>query len=96
MVLGTVKIGRCTPSQVCGVASMTITFNGEAGQGKIGACVTKGSCSDSAGCQLANQYSPSGALSQECKVLYIKLVRFCFVVCPSILFSHQVKYLSFM
>ena len=81
---------------MCGVATMNITFNGEAGQGKIGTCVTKGSCSDSVGCQLANQYLPFGALSQECKVLHIKLVCFCFVVCHSILFSHEVKYLSFM
>ena len=88
LVLGTVKNERCTYSQVCGVATMHITFNGEVGQGKIGACVRKGKCPDSVGCQLTNQYLPFGALSQECTVLYIKLVCFCFVVCHSILFSH--------
>lgn len=72
LVLSTVKNERCTSSQVCGVATMNITFYGEAGQGKIGACITKDSCSDSAGCQLAIQYLPTGVLSQECKVLYIK------------------------
>ena len=96
LVLGAVKNERCTSSQVCGIATMTITFNGEAGQGKIGACVAKSSCSDSAGCQLAIRYLPSGTLSQECKVLYIKSVCFCFVVCPSLLFSHEIKYLSFI
>ena len=96
LALSNVKNERCASSQVCGVATINITFHGEAGQRKIGACVTKDRCSDSAGCQLAYQYLPNGTLSQECKVLYIKLVCFCFVVCPSILFSHEVIYLSFM
>ena len=77
-VLCTVKNERCTSSHVCGVTTMNIKFNGEAGQGKIGTCVTKNSCSDSAGCQLATQYLPPGVLSQECKVLYIKTSLFLY------------------
>ena len=53
LLLRTVKNERCTSSQVCGIATINITFYGEAGQGKIGACVTNNSCSDAVGCQLA-------------------------------------------
>ena len=85
-VLGTVKNERCTSSHVCGITTMNITFNGEAGQGKIGTCVTKNCCSDSAGCQLATQYLPPGVLSQECKALYIK----------TSLFLHCCVYFNFL
>ena len=86
-VLGTVKNEKCTSSHVYGVTTINITFNGEPGQGKIGTSVTKNSCSDSAGCQLATQYLPPGVLSQECKILYIKTSLFCIIACLSLFFS---------
>ena len=72
LVLNSVKTEKCTSSQVCGVATMKVTYRGETGQGKIGTCVTKNRCSDTAECQLVTQNLPPGVSSQECKVLYIK------------------------
>ena len=59
----------CTASQLCAVATIKGTYHGNLGQMKLGACVSKDNCSDTAGCNLALRYLPSGATSQECKVL---------------------------
>ena len=59
----------CTTSQLCAVATIKGTYHGKLGQMKLGACVSKDSCSDTAGCNLALANLPSGATSQECKVL---------------------------
>ena len=71
-VLNSVKTEKCASPQVCGVATMKVTYRGESGQGRIGTCVTKNCCSDAAACQLVTQNLPPGVSFQECKVLYIK------------------------
>ena len=79
-VLNSVKTEKYTSSQVCGIATMKVIYRGENGQGKIGSCVTKNRCSDTAGCQLVTQNLPPGVSSQECKVLYTKYSLFSFFV----------------
>ena len=61
----------CASQEICGVATMTITYLGKTGKGKLGKCVPRSFCSDGAGCQLALKYLPTGVLSQGCKVWYI-------------------------
>ena len=61
----------CQPSEVCSIATMKIKYLNETGQSKFGTCVPIGSCSNTAGCQLAIVNLPSDVISQECKVLYI-------------------------
>ena len=56
---------------MCSVATMKIKYLNETGQSKFGTCVPSGSCSNTAGCQLAIVNLPSDVISQECKVLYI-------------------------
>ena len=80
-VLNSVKTGKCTSSQACGVAIMKVTYRGETGQVKIGICVTKNRCSDTGGCQLVTQNLPPGVSSLECKVLYIKNILSSFFLC---------------
>ena len=77
-VLNSVKTEKYTSSQVCGIATMKVIYRGENGQGKIGSCVTKNRCFDTAGCQLVTQNLPPGVSSQECKVLYTKYSLFSF------------------
>ena len=62
---------KCLPQQVCGVATMAITYLGETGKGKLGSCISISYCSGTIGCQLALKFLPSGVSSQGCKVLHI-------------------------
>ena len=66
----------CQHSEVCGVATITIKYNGEKGQVKIGSCVPKILCSNTTGCQFAIANLPSGVSSEECKVLYVLYILF--------------------
>ena len=61
----------CPMSEVCGVATLTIKYLGETGQGKLGSCVPNMTCSNTNGCQLAIANLPPGVSSEECKVQYI-------------------------
>ena len=66
----------CQHSEVCGVATITIKYGTETGQGKIGSCAPNSSCSSTIGCQLAIANLSSGVLSEECKVLYVLYILF--------------------
>ena len=76
LVLNPVTNTTCQPAEVCGVATITIKYGEETGQGKIGSCVTNSSCSSTSGCQLAIANLPSGVSSEECKVIYILNILF--------------------
>ena len=59
---------KCLPQQVCGVATLAITYLGETGQGKLGSCIPISFCSNGTGCQLAYRLLPNGVSSLGCKV----------------------------
>ena len=50
------------------MATMKRIYRERFAQIKDGACVSKYLCYDTAGCNLALTYLPSGATTQECKV----------------------------
>ena len=77
-VLDPVTNKTCQPTEVCGVATVTMKYGGVTGQGKIGSCVPNSFCSGTIGCQLAIKNLPSGVSSEECKVLYILDILFWF------------------
>ena len=86
-VLDPVTNTTCQPSEVCGVATLTIKFDGKTGESKIGGCAHISNCSSTNGCQLAIANLLCGISSEECKVLYILNNQFftCFIL-------HCIKY----
>ena len=75
-VLDPVTSRTCHHSERCGVATITIKYGAETGQGKIGSCVPKILCSNTIGCQFAIANLPSGVSSEECKVIYVLYILF--------------------
>lgn len=76
LVLDPVTNTICQPADVCGVATVTIRYNNETGQGKVGGCLPNSFCSSTTACQLAIENLPSGVSSDECKVSYILSILF--------------------
>lgn len=70
-VLDIVTNKTCQPTEVCGVATVTMKYGGVTRPGKIGSCVPHSSCSGAIRSQVVITNLPSGVSSEECKVLYI-------------------------
>ena len=58
-----------TASKSCALATIKGAYRGKNAQFRLGACLSKNLCFGTAGCNIALTYLPSGATSQECKVV---------------------------
>ena len=67
--LSPVKSGTCMASKSCALAKIKGEYRGKYFQFRLGACLSNNLCFGTAGCNVALKYLPSGATSQECKVV---------------------------
>ena len=81
LVLDPVTNAICHPADVCGVATVTIRYNNETGQGKVSGCVPNSFCSSTTACQLAIANLISGVSSDECKVFYFLYFTYTIFFC---------------
>ena len=81
LVLDRVTNKTCQPTEVCGVATVTIRYNNETGQGKVSGCVPNSFCSSTTACQLAIANLISGVSSDECKVFYFLYFTYTIFFC---------------
>ena len=81
LVLDPVTNTICQPADVRRVATVTIRYNNETGQGKVGGCLPNSFCSCTTACQLAIANLTSGVSSDECKVFYFLYFTYTIFFC---------------